>query len=245
MLYGDFSLFQFSGKRHKIRRTQIIAHQETPKMLTRKTTLLILSSVIAISAGCFIGTSMASTSFAKLNGTANNVYTAEINTSTNIIISSTTLFGFQLHGSENFGRFSGRVENCIEVHTSGDYVLTILPDENQDNFITFYLKESDSRSVKVGDEWKTLYAFPGMRSITVTLDNDVTNFSLHGYSGAASCFDASERVEGNLKMYTLTRNETPLPDSSWYGNHILLECLKGTGVAVNIRSISITYSCGN
>ncbi len=88
-----------------------------------------------------------------------------------------------------------------------------------------------------------LYAFPGLKTISVTVDKATTGLSLYGWSGAQSSFDSSESVNGDLRTHTLTRNSTPLPGGSSHGNTIMVENNTGKDEPVKIRSISLTYSC--
>ncbi len=215
--------------------------------MNNKVKMLGLSAVAATAIGSFIGASLSSNPSVELAVADASTYTAEINTSTKIVksLSSKQRYGFQLHGGENYGLFAQKSEGCIEVHDSGDYVISLLPKED-DNHIQFTLDGSKSRTTRIGeDEWVMLNAFPNLQVITVTLDKDVTGFSLYGYSGAEDSFDYSEQTKGNLKMCTLTRNSTPLKTGQAYGYYVMLERAAGGSEPINIRNISLTYTCGS
>ncbi|MDY6392099.1 MAG: hypothetical protein SPL80_04620 [Bacilli bacterium] len=217
-------------------------------MIHTKARIIALSSVVIAAIGCFIGVSTSSEHFTELTVATASAYTAEINSSTHIIkaLDSDQVFGFQLHGGENYGQFAQKSNNSIEVHDSGDYVISIVADGSNENYIDFFLNSGDSSICKVGEkEYKTFYAIPGLQTITVTVDAGVTNCKLYGCSGAQNSFDSSEETKNNLKMYTLTRNSTPLPDSSSSGNHISLSRIGNGNEPLKIRSISITYNCGH
>ena len=212
-------------------------------MNKRKTALLALASAAVVATGCFFGASLTSNSFTKLTGATSSLRVATIDTSTDIIkaTNSDWVYGFQLHGGENYGAFSQKSVGSIEVYDSGDYVMSLLTDKD---YIMFFVNENDSGSYKIGpSEYKMFYSFPGLKSITVTVDKDVTGLDLYGWSGAQNCFDASESTEGDLKMYTLTRNSTPLPEGSSYGNRIMVKNVTGKDEPVKIRSIHLLYSC--
>lgn len=216
-------------------------------MNKRKTTLLALASAAVVATGCFFGASLTSNSFTKLMGATSSLYTAEITTSTDIIkiYNSQDTYAFQLHGGENYGAFYSKYgTNYVEIHDSGDYVLTLLPDDGKSNYLNIPLRADESGMERISaTEYKMVYTFPTLQSITVTVDKDVTNCSVKGYSGAGNSFDASVKTEGDLKMYTLTRNSTPLPEDSSYGNYIMISKTSGSYDSLNIRSISLVYSC--
>ena len=217
-------------------------------MIHTKARIIALSSVVVAAIGCFIGASISSDPYVELAVATTTEHTVVIDSSTHIIkaLNSDYDFGFQLHNGTNYGLFCQKKANAIEVHDSGDYVISIVADGSNDNYIQFFLNSGDSSYCKVGEkEYKTFYAIPELQTITVTVDAGVTNCSLYGYSGAQKSFDSSEKTEGNLKMYTLKRNSTPLSDSSSYGNHILLSRTGYGDEPLKIRSISITYNCGH
>ena len=218
-------------------------------MIHTKARIIALSSVVVAAIGCFIGVSASSEHFTELTVATASTYTAVINSSTHIIkaLNSDYVFGFQLHNGTNYGLFSQMKPNAIEVHDSGDYVISIVADGSNDNYIQFFLSPSDSSKYKVGEkEYKTFYAIPNLQTITVTLDKDVEGFSLYGYSGAEDSFDYSEQPKGDLKMYTLTRNSTSLKTDkdNGYGYYVVLERAAGGTDPINIRSITLTYTCG-
>lgn len=212
-------------------------------MNTRKVSLIALASVAALASGYLCATSLTPIAPAQPMRAEASLYSAEITSSTNIIKArnSEQRYGFQLHGGENYGSFSQSGADSIEVYNSGDYVMSL---KTNGMYIMFYLNESDSRSYKVSDsESKVLYAFPGLRTISVTVDEATTGLSLCGWSGADDSFDLTQRVEGGLRTYTLTRNSTPLPTDSEFGNRIHVENATGANQPVKIRSILLTYSC--
>ena len=212
-------------------------------MKIRETALVALTTVAVLATGCFLAVSSTPRSPAELIGTNASVYSAEITSSTNIVktVDSDYTYGFQLHGGENYGLFAQKKANAIEVFDSGDYVMSLKTDRD---YIQFFLNESDSRNSKISaGEYKMLYAFPGLKTISVTVDIETTGLSLYGWSGAQSSFDSSVTEDGALRTYTLTRNSTPLPDGPSYGNRIMIENETGKNEPVKIRSILLTYSC--
>ena len=215
-------------------------------MNKKETALVALTTVVVLAVGCFFAASSATRSPAELIGTNTSVYSAEITSSTNIVktLNSDYAYGFQLHGGENYGLFAQKSEGSIEVYDdSGDYVISL---KTNLDYIQFFLNESNSSSYKISDsEYRTLYAFPGLKTISVTVDKATTGLHLYSYSGAENCFDSSESVNGDLRTHTLTRNSTPLPTGQGMGNRIMIENVTGKNepVPVKIRSISLTYSC--
>ena len=212
-------------------------------MNSRETALVALATVVVLAAGCFFAASSTTHSPAELIGTNASMYSAEITSSTNIVkvINSDSAYGFQLHESENYGLFAQKEAGSIEVYDSGDYVMSL---KTNGDYIMFFVNESDSGSSKIGpSEYKMLYAFPGLKTISVTVDKATTGLSLYGWSGAQSSFDSSESVNGDLRTHTLTRNSTPLPGDPSYGNRIMVKNNTGVDKPVKIRSISLTYSC--
>ena len=212
-------------------------------MSKRKATLIALTSAATLATGCFFATSLASRSDLELMGAKAILRVAELNTSANIIkaTNSDYVFGFQLHGGENYGKLSQKKAGSIEVYDEGDYVMSL---RTNADYIQFFLNESDSGSYKVSpSEYKTFYALPGLKSITVTVDKETTGLSLYAWSGAQSCFDYSESEDGEVRKHTLSRNSTPLPSGGSYGNRILIENETGKDEPVKIRSILFLYSC--
>ena len=214
-------------------------------MNKRETALVALTTVVVLAAGCFFAASSATRSPAELIGANTSMYSAEITSSTKIVktLNSDYTYGFQLRGGENYGLFAQKSVGSIEVYDSGDYVISL---KTNLDYIQFFLKESDSRSYKISDsEYRTLYAFPGLKTISVTVDKATTGLRLYSYSGAENCFDSSESVNGNLRTHTLTRNSTPLSTGQGMGNRIMIENKTGANepVEIKIRSISLTYSC--
>ncbi len=212
-------------------------------MNKKETALVALTTVVVLAVGCFFAVSSATRSPAELIGTNASVYSTEITSSTNIIkaLDSEQHYGFQLHGGENYGLFSQKQAGSIEVYNSGDYVMSL---KTKGDYIMFFVNESDKERSKIGDkEYRMFYAFPGLKTISVTVDSTTTGLYLYSYSGAEDCFDSSESVNGNLRTHTLTRNSTPLPADSSYGNRIMVQNNAGVKEPVKIRSISLTYSC--
>lgn len=212
-------------------------------MNKRKATLIALTSAATLATGCFFVASLTSRSYMGLSGATASLRVAELNSSTNIIkaTNSDYVFGFRLHGGENYGKFAQKSAGSIEVYDEGDYVISLLTNTD---YIQFSLNEGDSRSYKVGpSEYKTFYALPGLKTITVTVDKETTGLSLHGWSGAEDSFDYSESEDGELRMCTLTRNSTPLPTGSGYGNCVMIGNETGKDEPVKIRSILLIYSC--
>ena len=212
-------------------------------MNKRETALVALTTVVVLAAGCFFAASSATRSPAELIGTNASMYSAEITSSTNIVkvTNSNWTYGFQLRGGENYGLFAQKSAGSIEVYDSGEYVISL---KTNGDYIQFFLNESDTEYSKISDsEYKTLYAFPGLKTISVTVDIATTGLSVYGWSGAQSCFDSSVSEVGNLRTHTLTRNSTPLPTGSSNGNRIMVKNNTGVDEPVKIRSISLTYSC--
>ena len=112
-------------------------------MNKRETALVALTTVVVLAAGCFFAASSTTRSPAELIGANASMYSAEITTSTDIVkvTNSKWTYGFQLHGSENYGLFAQKSEGSIEVYDSGDYVMSL---KTNGDYIEFFLNESDS-----------------------------------------------------------------------------------------------------
>ena len=112
-------------------------------MNKRETALVALTTVVVLAAGCFFAASSTTRSPAELIGANASMYSAEITSSTDIVkvTNSKWTYGFQLHGSENYGLFAQKSEGSIEVYASGDYVMSL---KTNGDYIEFFLNESDS-----------------------------------------------------------------------------------------------------
>lgn len=214
-------------------------------MINKKATILGLSVSLTIAtAGILLFSNNAGLHFEKATQADSTFYTAEISASNRLVpTNGQDTLAFRLHNGENYGHVAAKWTwtEHLDINPDENHAFTIKPDA----YVNFFVHENgntDKYKYKIDNKYTTLYAFPGIKSATVIIENNNNDFSVHGYSGASNCFNVTSKVEGNYKIITAVRNNNPLSSGTGWGYYLMLDN-NSEDLSTNIVSVTITYSC--